>query len=102
MATAEPPPIPSAVAAALGALPGALAAAGYVATEVNTSECFGNFAVAYVGPRGNIQIARDRGQFIVSGLPREELESFGLWRTFSGARDLESPLGLWLNAANEA
>ena len=102
MAPTELPRLPSAVASALGALPSILASAGYVATEVSASNSFGNFAVAYVGPRGRIQFAQDRGQLILSGPTREELESFGLWRTFSGARDIESPLKLWLGTASEA
>ncbi len=102
MAATELPNVPSAVASALGALPSILASAGYVVTEVTAPNSFGNFAVAYVGPRGRIQISRDRGQLIMSGPTREELESFGLWRTFSGARDVESPLKLWLGTASEA
>ena len=102
MAATEHPSVPSEIARALGTLSTLFSVAGYVVAEVVTSESFGNFAVTFVGPRGSIQLVRDRGQVIVSGPPRAQLESAGLWRAFAGVRDLESPLKAWLGTASEA
>ena len=94
--------VPEAIFRELRRLPDMLAEAGYVPFQVVAEESFANFAVTYAGPRGTIQIARDRGQFIVSGPSKTELEKAGLWRAFVGARALEEPLKLWLGTANEA
>ena len=93
--------MPGSVAQALGNLPIILSRHAYALSEVQTSNSFGDFAVTYTGLRGALQIARDRGQFIVSGPPKAELESAGLWRAFAGAKDLETPLKAWLSTANE-
>jgi hypothetical protein len=101
MKDAVPAIIPEPITRDLRGLPALLVEAGYVPLRVTAEDSFGNFAVTYEGPRGIVQIARDRGQFIVSGPSQKELEKFGLWRTFAGARALEQPLKQWLGT-NEA
>jgi hypothetical protein len=102
MTNAAQASVPGHIIRDLQRLPVLLAEAGYAPVKVTADESFGNFAVTYAGPRGIIQIARDRGQFIVSGPSKTELEESGLWRTFVGARKLELPLKQWLGTANEA
>ncbi len=94
--------VPERIISELRSLPVVLAQAGYAPVKVIAEESFGNFAVTYAGPRGVIQIAGDRGQFMVSGPTKTELEESGLWRTFVGTRELEQPLKHWLGTANEA
>ena len=102
MTSAAQASVPEAIIRDMRRLPTLLAEAGYKPLQVIAEESFGNFAVTYAGPRGTIQIARDRGQFIVSGPSKTELEESGLWRAFIGARELEEPLKQWLGTANEA
>ena len=85
---------------ALGSLVGSLANLSYTLTESTVSRDFGNFAVTFRGPSREFQIARDRGQFIVSGPSQQELERAGLWRAFHGTAELAQPLLEW--AASEA
>ena len=66
------------------------------------SPSFGNFAVLFGGDNANFTVARDRGQFLVTGPPEEVLRGAGLWRAFVGARELTEPLLSWLTAQSAA
>ena len=85
---------------ALGPLVSSLAKLSYTPSKSSVSSAFGNFAVSFRGPGQEFQIARDRGQFIVSGPSQQELEQAGLWRAFHGVSELAQPLLQWV--ASEA
>jgi hypothetical protein len=63
---------------------------------------FDNFAILFKGACAEFTIARDRGQFLVSGPPDEVLRGAGLWRAFVGVGELEEPLYTWLEARRAA
>lgn len=81
---------------AIGPLIKSLAAQSITAIESHVSESFGNFVVHFRGAGRDFQIIRDRGQLIVDGIEQQELEQAGLFRTFPGFRELETPLMQWL------
>ena len=88
--------LPITVSTALGAVSALLRNAGLVPVVCEESSSFGNFFVTFASPQKSITIARDRGQFLLSGPPDEELKKFGLWRAFSGATALNHELLPWL------
>ena len=94
--------LPSDVAQALSPLLAQLAERGAEPTSYESSASFGNFAVSFAANTREFMIARDRGQFIVSGPSRQELESAGLWRAFVGVRELSTPLLAWVASESAA
>ena len=94
--------VPQQVAEALRPLHFELADRGVVPVGCEASPSFGNFAVRFKGASADFTIARDRGQFVVSGPPDEVLRSAGLWRAFVGIRELADPLYTWLEAKSAA
>ncbi len=88
--------LPTPIKLALRELPSALSELGVVPTSSRRPEAFENFEVTFQR-RGQIfTVARDRGQFIVNGPTRGELERAGLWRAFPGVRELQPVLVAWL------
>ena len=81
---------------AIGPLVQSLAAQAVAVVESHVSNSFGNFVVHFRGTGRDFQIIRDRGQLIVGGIEQQELEQAGLFRTFPGFRELETPLMQWL------
>ncbi len=94
--------LPSPITQALSPLLSRLAECGVVPTRYESSASFGNFAVSFTSGSRDLMIARDRGQFIVSGPSQQELESAGLWQAFVGVRELSAPLLAWLASENAA
>lgn len=91
-----PAELPPTILQALRPAQAALSAAGYFPSSASESESFGDFSVTFSSPRGVVQVSRDRGQFLVSGPDRQELENAGLWRTFPGSHELAMQLKAWL------
>ncbi len=91
-----PENLPDPISRALEPILEPLAAASAVAVRCEQWESFDNFAVTFQARGIEFMIARDRGQFIVSGPPQAELEAVGLWRAFVGVRELAPPLKAWL------
>ena len=94
--------LPTPVAQALAPLLAQLAQLGVAPIKCESSPSFGNFAVLFSGAATDFVLARDRGQFIVSGPAQEQLEAAGLWRAFVGVRELAFPLLAWLASASAA
>ena len=94
--------VPPQVAEALRPLLPELAARGVVPVRCEVSPSFGDFAVLFKGASADFTVARDRGQFMVSGPPDEVLRRAGLWRVFVGIRELATPLYTWLEAKSAA
>lgn len=90
------------IAKALGPIVGALAAEGFVPTQVEEASSFGNFSVLFSCGPISASVVRDRGQFHVGGAERSVLEAASLWRTFSGPRPIVEPLLAWLLAQQRA
>jgi hypothetical protein len=66
------------------------------------SPSFGNFYVTFAKPGTVVTVARDRGQYIISGPSEPELSAFGLARTFSGVVAVAHALHQWLEAEGGA
>ena len=83
--------LPSEISEPLRALLPALADLGYLPISAEYSEnSFGNFIVRFQRPdTASFQLTRDRGQFIIYGIPQDELESAGLWRAFDVINELQ-------------
>jgi hypothetical protein len=58
----------------------------------------GNFVLRFAGA-SEVEIVRDRSQFIVSG-DRAVLEPFGLWRAFDDVAQFSSALGPMLDSTS--
>ncbi len=97
-----PVELPEPIAQALSPLLSQLDKRGVAPTSYESSSGFGSFAVSFTSGSRSFMIASDRGQFIVSGPSREELESAGLWQSFAGVRELSTPLLAWLALENAA
>jgi hypothetical protein len=94
--------LPAPIAQALGLLVAQVAQLGLAPVKCEVSSSFGNFAVSFSGAGKDFMLARDRGQFIVSGPTQAQLEAAGLWRAFVGVKDLAPPLLAWLASASAA
>ena len=88
--------LPSSISQALGSLVGALAAEGFVPSQVEQSSSFGNFVVAFARGSTSLSVVRDRGQLHVAGPEQAELEAAGLWRAFSDPQSIVEPMLVWL------
>jgi hypothetical protein len=93
--------LPVSISQALGPLVSAVRAAGFVPSSFSESQSFGNFSVTFSNAQVEFSVARDRGQFIVSGPAREVLESAGLWQAFDGTHQLTPLLEKWLLAREQ-
>lgn len=60
------------------------------------AQYFGNWCVD-MRRGGMLRLVRDRGQYFVGNMPREELEAAGLWKAWSSLGELEAALLAWLN-----
>ena len=85
----------SALRQALGSLVSSLANEGFRPIAAEESASFGNFYVTFSNGERSFGVARDRGQFIVTGAERAALAAAGVWRTFSGAQQLTPLLVKW-------
>lgn len=97
-----PSKLPLSLVSALGPLLEEVAGLGATPTQFEESPDFGNFVVSFTTTTKQFSIVHDRGQFLVDGVPREELEPAGLWRAFAGPTSLRAPLLAWLRSANSA
>ena len=82
----------------LGQVAQLLISRGFRVTRVLpiSESSFGNFAVDFSNGPANIQVTRDRGQFIFDG-DRKALEAAGLWRAFHSPDSALTPLTAWLS-----
>lgn len=82
--------LPGPISDDFGDLLPALAEAGFLPSAGEYSpDTFGNYWVDVAGARGSMRIVRDRGQYFVTGCPREVLERAGLWRTFGDREEFQ-------------
>ena len=83
--------LPKEIGEPLRALLPALADLDFFPVSANFSErFFGNFVVLFQKDGAvSFQLTRDRGQFLVDGMPKDRLEAAGLWRAFNGIRELQ-------------
>jgi hypothetical protein len=95
--------LPAQIRSALAPLESTLGAAQLLPTSWEYSEkAFGNFAVVFQGSGRNFSLVRDRGQFMVSGPGRQELEGAGLWKAFDTTHELLPSLARWLRTSHGA
>ena len=94
------PALPPAIASALEPVIGILERAGYKVVQAHDSPSFNNFFVTFSKQGCGLTVARDRGQLIVSGPSRAELDAHGLWRAFSGPAPIASALQAWLGSGD--
>ena len=95
-----PPALPAEVEGELSSLLEAFKHHGFKLVRVLGPVSFGNFFATWAKGRLALSIVRDRGQFHVSGPPRAELESAGLWRAFASTHEMAPPLEAWLRGSD--
>jgi hypothetical protein len=88
--------IPNEIKNDLGTLVHSLSTLGFQPYSLMGPESFGNFSIAFTNNVMTFSIVRDRGQFHVDDVSTEQLQTVGLWESFSGVRELESRLLQWL------
>jgi hypothetical protein len=91
--------LPHAIAEALAPLVAELGRHAMVPVHFTESTSFGNFHVTFATSDRALTAVRDRGQFMIVGLPEKELEESGLNRVFSGPRALTEGVRSWLRSA---
>jgi hypothetical protein len=57
---------------------------------------FGNYYVEMSGENIRFRLIRDRGQYLIVGPEKHELDSVGLWRAFDDKQAFEQQVLQWL------
>ena len=71
---------------------------GYAPSYFLLSQSFGNFQITFTCAAHSFSVVRDRGQFMLSGAPQQELEAFDLFRVFSTPGQMVPSVISWLSA----
>jgi hypothetical protein len=94
--------LPAKVQSTLGSLLGELELVGARPIKVELYPGFGDSIVSFVAGSQGFDIVRDRGQLMVQGPGREELQRAGLWKAFNDVAELRAPLLSWVRREDVA
>ena len=72
---------------------------GFIASSFEyDAKAFGNYMVTFTRNRQEIEIVRDRGQYLLGG-DEQRIRSLGLWRALTSMQDLKEAVAAYAGLA---